>query len=248
MSQTYQSGCLRVRMPTPEGAASPCAVLINVGGGLTGGDRLSQSVAWDEGAEAAVTTQAAEKIYKSAGGQVEIDTRLTVAAGARAEWLPQETILFDRARMDRRLSVDMAADARFLGIESMVLGRAAMGETVKDAGLRDSWRIVRGGRLIYADVQALQGGRIDSLMDRAAVGAGARAMAVIVCVGEHSAALLEPLRRVLDGATGRAAASAWNGMLVARFLAPDGQALKGDLSCALSVLRADRPLPRVWSC
>ena len=141
----------------------------------------------------------------------------------------------------------MTEDAHFLGVESVVLGRAAMGETVKDAVLRDSWKITRAGRLIYADVLSLSG-PIDRMMDRAAVGGGARAMAVVVCVGPGSAALLAPAREALAKTRCRAAASAWNGILVVRFLAADGQTLKNDVAPVLSALRGDLPLPRVWSC
>ena len=57
----------------------------------------------------------------------------TSGAGARLDWLPQETILFDAARLERRLEVDLAADARLTALETLVLGRAAMGETVRPA-------------------------------------------------------------------------------------------------------------------
>ena len=67
-----------------------------------------------------------------------------------AEWLPQETILFDRCAMDRRLEVELAEDAWFLGVETLVFGRAAMGETVEHAWLRDVIRVRRGGRLVVA--------------------------------------------------------------------------------------------------
>ena len=67
MAEAFQSGCLRARMPTPHGGAVPCAVVLNTSGGLTGGDRLVQSVRWDEGAAATVATQAAEKTYRSLG-------------------------------------------------------------------------------------------------------------------------------------------------------------------------------------
>ena len=35
-----------------------------------------------------------------------MDVRLEVGDGARLAWLPQETILFDRARLARRIDVD----------------------------------------------------------------------------------------------------------------------------------------------
>jgi len=128
-----------------------------------------------------------------------------------------------------------------------VLGRTAMGERVSEGLLRDSWRIRRDGRLIFADAQRLEG-PIEAAMTRRAIGAGARALAVLVHVSGGAAARLAGLREALAGAAGRAAASAWNGMLVARFLAPDGMTLRADLGRALAALRGGRPAPRVWTC
>lgn len=245
LDESYQSGCLRAR--THPGGDGANVVLINTGGGLTGGDRLAQRFVWQADASATVAGQAAEKIYRSAGGPVRIDTRLEVAAGADAEWLPQETILFNQAWLDRRMEIELAPGARLLAFEAIIFGRAAMGETVSHGGFTDRWRVRRGGKLIYADAQHLSG-PIDALMDRAAVGAGARAMALILCAWDGVGALLEAVRAVLRLAGGRAAASAWNGLLSVRLMARDGQTLKRDAAAVLAVLRGGAPLPRVWTC
>ncbi len=243
----YQGGCLRFRMPRLSPRESPSAVLINTSGGLAGGDRLTQRIDWGAGSAAIVTTQAAEKIYRAVDEPAIIDTRLHVGAGARAEWLPQESIVFDRARLVRDTQVRLSADADFLGIEAVVLGRTAMGELVETGLLGDRWRIWREGRLIYADALKLDG-RIDDLMRRPAIGAGARAMAVIIAARPGAATLLAPLRLALEGARGTVAASSWNGMTVARLLAGDGAILRHDVLLTLASLREGRPLPRVWSC
>jgi urease accessory protein len=78
-----------------------------------------------------------------------------LARRARLLWLPQETLLFDGARLERRLFVDMAGDAELLLVESLVFGRLAMGEAAIDARLEDSWRIRRAGRLVFADATRL---------------------------------------------------------------------------------------------
>lgn len=243
----YQGGCLKFRMPAVAPRETPSAVLINTSGGLAGGDRLVQRIDWGTRSAALVTTQAAEKIYRALDEPATIDTRLHVGEGARAEWLPQESIVFDRARLARDTQVRLAADADFLGIEAVVLGRTAMGETVKTGLLSDRWRIWRDGRLIYADALRLDG-PIDDLMHRPAIGGRARAMAVIIAVGPSAAALLAPLRLALEDARGMAAASSWNGMTVTRLLAGDGAVLRHDVLLALASLREGRPLPRVWSC
>lgn len=243
--RSYQSGCLRLRLV--EDGEDPCAVLVNTAGGVAEGDSLDQRFAWDDDARATVTTQAAEKIYRALTQGCVISTRHTVARGAQAEWLPQETILFDSCRLRRDAQIMLADDSTFLGVEALVLGRAAMGETVTSGSVRDRLRIWRSGRLIYADTLALEGD-IAALMDRAAVGGGSRAMAVIVHASSRAAALRDPVREALRGASGNTAASSWNGLLAVRLLAPDGETLRHDIAPALAVLRDDRPLPREWRC
>jgi urease accessory protein len=85
-------------------------------------------------------------------------------------------------------------------------------------------------------------------MQRPAIGAGARAMAVIIHASSRAASLLGKVREALEGALGQAAATCWNDMLVTRLLARDGAILRHDMLRALSVLRRGRAMPRVWSC
>lgn len=251
----YQSGSLRLRLPRASAGSPPEAVLINTGGGLVQGDLFRQRVTWEASTAATLVSQAAEKVYRAdasdpwgeAGVEARVESRLEVGAGASAEWLPQETILFNHARLSRDMQVRLDASSRFLGVEAVVLGRTAMGETMDDGLLDDRWRIWRDGRLIYADALRLEG-PVDALMGRAAIGGGARATAVLIHVSTQASALLAPVREALDGALGLAAASAWNGMLVVRLLAPDGAVLRHDLNRALPALRDGRAPPRVWSC
>lgn len=248
-----QEGCLKVRFPRVEPDAWATAVTLNTSGGIAGGDRLALAFAAGEGAQACVAAQAAERFYRSVpgGAPSEVRTRLTVAPGGAIEWLPQETILFDRCALDRRLEVDLAPDAWFLGVESLVFGRAAMGERVQQAWLRDLIRVRRGGALVLHDAIRLDG-TVDAMLGRAAIGGGAGAVATLVHVAPDAEAKLEAVRAALTTRDGcdatQAAASAWNGMLVARFLASDSAALRRSVTALLSVLRGSRPLPRVWMC
>lgn len=246
--RTFQSGCMRVRIPRADhDDAAPCAVLINTAGGLAEGDRIGQRIHWGAGSVATVATQAAEKVYRAIAHGSDVATLLQVDRGASAEWLPQETILFDRARLRRDTRILLAGDVTFLGLEAIVLGRHAMGETTRTGRLDDRLRIWRDGRLIYADVLALDGD-IERLMASAATGGGGGAMAVLVHASDRAASALAPVREALANARGHAAASAWNGLLTVRFLAPDGEILRHDITAALAVLREGRPLPRVWRC
>ncbi|MFD1697539.1 urease accessory protein UreD [Roseibium aestuarii] len=246
LDDLYQAGATKVRLPKIH-EPRPVAVFINTAGGITGGDRLSYSAGTGEGAEATLTTQAAERAYRRSTGVGRVETRLTAAAGSTLEWLPQETILFDRSALARRLHVDLTGDARFLALESTVLGRTAMGESVDEVLFRDSWRIRRDGRLIFADEIRLEGNSRE-ILKGAATGDGALAFASLVDCRPDAEDHLARARSALEAAARpglRAAASAWNGVLAVRLVGRDGRCLRDGLMAFLEAYRA-RALPRVW--
>ena len=98
-----------------------------------------------------MATPAAEKIYRSDGALAEFAVNLTLGAKARLDWLPQETILFNEARLSRTLHVELAPDAELLAVEAVLFGRAAMGDHFTHGNFHDRWRIRRDGRLLFAD-------------------------------------------------------------------------------------------------
>ena len=242
LARLYQEGAAKIRLPATFTDEME-AVLINTAGGLTGGDRLSWTLEAGEGSRLVATTQACEKIYKATAGTAAIAATLAVGRGARLDWLPQETILFDRAALARSLTVTLAEEAEFLAVEAVCLGRTAMGETVASGCFRDRWRILRGGRLIHADDLRLEG-PVAARAGLPAVLAGHAAFATLLYCGPRAEAHLARLRGLLAGAM--AGASAWQGKLVARLVAPDGHALRKILVPAISALREDATLPKVW--
>lgn len=238
-----ERGGLRVRLPRVDGMAE--AVLINTGGGMAGGDTARLRIAVGPGAALTVATQSAEKVYRSDGATTGVHVDLTLGGGSTLHWLPQETILFQGARLSRTLTADMPAGASLLIAEALVLGRLAMGETMTEGRLRDRWRIRRAGRLAFAEDLALDG-PISERLARPALGGGARAAATLLLVSADAEASLDDVRAAIgDGV--EAGASAWNGLLVARYLSRDPALLRGALVRSLQVLRGT-PMPRVWQC
>ncbi|NRQ15875.1 urease accessory protein UreD [Ensifer sesbaniae] len=247
IAELYQEGCAKIRLPKTFDASME-AVLINSSGGLTGGDRIVWEVAAGAGTDVTVTTQACEKIYKASADTVAVATRIEVAAGARVDWLPQETILFDHASLSRSLDVELAADATFLAVEAVLLGRKAMGEVVHAGLFRDRWRVRVEGKLLHADNLALSG-EIASLGQRRAVLDGASAFATLLYVGPDCEPLLPRLRSLLDGEAGAGISHFQvdgRDKLVARFVAPDGFALRKILIPIISHLRKQKTVPKVW--
>src|SRR3981189_572188 len=97
----HESGSLRVRFPLPE-AEGLSAVFVNTAGGIAGGDRFDIDIAVGEGSRLAVTTAAAEKVYRAQGPAAAVNIALEAAAGVDAAGSLQEPLLFDRARGQRR--------------------------------------------------------------------------------------------------------------------------------------------------
>ena len=243
LADMHEAGGVRLKLPRGDHCQ---AVMVNVGGGLTGADRLDVALALDVGAEATFTTQSAEKIYRADGGETAVDARVALGAGAALIWAPQETLLFEGARLRRRLTITMAPDASLTLIESVVFGRLAHGEISADSHVRDSWRVSRGGALLIAEETHVAGARV---LDRAALGGGARASATLILVGRHAAPALEPLRalfeaRAEDGV--EAGVSLIEDRLFARALSRDPARLRSVLREAI-IASTGRALPRVWN-
>ncbi|ACS40974.1 urease accessory protein UreD [Methylorubrum extorquens] len=241
-----ESGPLRLRCPRRGAERMLEGVLVNTGGGIACGDVFTVSVTVEPGGACVLTTTAAEKIYRSDGPCAEIVNRVSVGAGGRLDWLPQETILFDRARLVRRFEAELAPDASLLVAEIAVLGRAARGESLEEALFEDRWRIRRDGRLVYADSLRLDGA-VTALMDRRAIGGGARALATILDLSPRAEGRLDEARALLDTlpAQVEAGASAWNGHLAVRMLAPTVAPLRDAAARFLAAWRG-QPMPRVW--
>ncbi len=243
----YQEGAAKVRLPKVDGADRPEAVLINTAGGVTGGDRFQFDIQCEAKAKAVITSQASEKVYRSLGADAVINTHLKVGSGAELEWLPQETILFHGGRLRRETTVRLSGNARFLGLEAMVFGRTAMGETVREGAVHDRWRVYRQNKLLFADDMRLEGD-IAKRLNQPFLAGGHRAIATLIYAAadaQEVASTIQSLKRSEAGVFG---ASAWEGVMVARFLNVTGQKLRGDLTLVLDAIRSGRRLPKVWWC
>jgi urease accessory protein len=236
----HQEGSAKVFLPRIH-APVPEVVFLNTAGGLTGGDRLSFSLSLGRGAQATGTTQTAERAYASRSGRAKMEVSLTVGQGAALDWLPQETILFDRSTLRRRTRADLEGDARLVLAEMVVLGRAAMGETLEQLSLDDLREVTRDGLPVLVEPLRLTDATLRA--GSAALG-GMRAIATVALVARGAEDALGAVRAALAEGV-EAAASAWNGKLVVRLAGPDLRPVKRAVALVLNVIRG-RPLPRVW--
>lgn len=257
LDSLHQQGSTKLLFPRNPDATNPAmnAVMLNTGGGITGGDRFALSATASSGCHLVMTTQAAERIYRAQPDEVgHVQTDLQVETGARLDWLPQETILFNGAALDRRLHIDLAADARLLMVEPVIFGRAEMGETVHDLRFWDRVDIYRDGVLVFADRTHITGDCAMHLAGPAtggdtgvgadgSAGGGAGAMASLVYAAPDAARFLDAARGLMPHTGGVSLIR--DGVLFARLLAHDGFILRQSLLPLIDLLSA-APLPRTW--
>lgn len=226
LTDLHQAGCMKLIFPKrfrPDAEA----VLVNTAGGITGGDQLSLSATIEPNAALTITTQAAERIYKAQGTDPgHVTTDIIAQDGAQLRWLPQETILFDRAALDRKLTINLAEKATALVVETLVFGRALMGETLSKLHLRDKIMINRSGKPLYRDAIALDGNPTTHLA-RPATAEDAGAVSTLIYSAPDAANHLAPIRTALPKTAG--ASMITDDTLVLRLLAPDSFTIRTHL-------------------
>jgi len=238
----HESGSLRVRFPSPE-AEGLSGVFVNTAGGIAGGDRFEIDITAGEGARLTLTTAAAEKVYRASGPAAQLNIALKAEAGSHLAWLPQETILFDRARISRRIDIELAENASLLLCEIVVFGRAAMGERMLHGEFVDRWRMRRGGKLVFAETIRLDGDIGEKLARPAIANGGVAIGTALIVPGDE--ALVDRIRQAAESFGGEVGISAWNGFAMARFCAQDAARLRADMMAVLGCA-SGLALPRLW--
>jgi urease accessory protein len=231
-----EAGSAKCRMPR----GTSDAILINTSGGLAGGDAVHIKADVGSGASLTLTTQAAERIYRTLGPAAEVRVTLSVAKAATLLWMPQESIFFEGSSLMRSMDVEVAEGATFLAVEPMVFGRHEMGERVKHASVIDHWDVKQNGRLVHAerfrlgpDWPTSKAGFADKL-----------ATASVLFMSPKAESLIDPVRNALGPNDG---ASFWNGKLVARLLARDGFHLRKTLIQVLCACVGREAVPKCWT-
>ncbi|MBV9569203.1 MAG: urease accessory protein UreD [Hyphomicrobiales bacterium] len=243
----YRMRLMGARRAATRHGGAPCeGGIVNTGGGMAGGDHLSIEIEAGERADIILSTPAAERIYRSSGPDTLIHVALQLKARSRLAWMPQETILFRGARLTRHFDVNMDASATLIISEATVFGRLAMGETPGLGLFSDRWRIRRDDRLLHAEDTRLDGD-IGRLLARPALGNGARAIATVLMASPEAEDRLDAVRRTLvESSRCEGGASAWNGMLIGRFIAKNPVDLRVALVRFLLVMLEGK-LPRLWT-
>jgi len=250
--EVFQKSPIRILFPSTDGSAVEEAVLINTAGGIAGGDRLEISVTAMGSGSIAVTSQAAERVYRALDQPAHISTRLKACETAQLAWLPQETIVFNWARVSRETAIDLSSGAELLALEWLVLGRAAHGEEMIGGHITDSWRVKKDGRLIWADSFRVTD-EVFRHLHRKALLSNYKAIGTLIYFGPCLDRRLEFLRDIAPSLECYCAATLVGGLIVVRFAANESSVLKLALRSFLQ--RFSRELgpgpfrvPKMWSC
>jgi urease accessory protein len=247
----YQKFPTRIMLPTIGDGAVMEAVVVNAAGGIAGGDRLEFEVTALGDAIVAVTSQAAEKIYRALDQPARVVTKLKGCDAAKLAWLPQETIIFDSARIRRQTEIDLGADAELMALEWLVLGRAAHGEEVVRGHIGERWLVRRDGRLVWADSLLIAEETFAHLRRRALL-SDCKAIGTLLYVGPDLDRRLELLRDVAQSLLCHCAATMVNGLIIVRLAAAASSELRIALMCLLQHFGgADASpfrVPKMWSC
>jgi len=248
----YQQSPVRVLFPKTGDDWAQEAVLVNTSGGVAGGDRLQLSVTALCGASIAVTTQAAEKIYRALNESAYITTQLNVDNAAKLAWLPQETIVFNHARLRRRMQIEISPGSELLALECLVLGRAARGETLSAGTIVDTWQVRKHGRLQWGDTFRLTD-EVFAHISRKALLWDSTALATLLYFGSNLEEILQLIRAQAVSFDCQCGATLVGGMIVARLAARSSFELKGALRNVLQKLSEEHApgpfrVPKMWSC
>jgi urease accessory protein len=248
----FQRSPIRIMFPRVGGGAVEEAVLINTAGGIAGGDQLECAVTALANASIAVTSQAAEKVYRALSEPARIATKLKACEAGKLAWLPQETIVFNWGRLSRKTEIDLSSGAELLALEWLVLGRVAHGEEMVGGHITDSWRVKKDGRLIWADTfHATE--EIFPRLHRKALLSDSKAVGTLIYFGPYVETRLEFLRDIAPSLECQSAATSVGGLIIVRFAAK----VSSDLRLALRSLlqQFSRELgpgpfrvPKMWSC
>lgn len=252
LSRLHHFGPLRVQKPLyPESPMRADVLVLHPPAGIAGGDILDIELHAGAGAQARLTTPGAAKWYRSRGPLARQATRLHVADDAALEWLPQENIVFDGARVDSRLHIDAAPRARLCGWDLWMLGRRTAGERFTRGEWRQCTELRHGGRLTWAERVRLDAG--DPIFDSPLGWNGARAIGSLWALGlPADDSLLDACRAVRAPGVHLGITRFGHGLWLARALGESVERLRGALTRVWLLLRGALcgapPLPpRIWA-
>lgn len=162
---------------------SLCLMMLNTGGGILGGDRLSTTIDFGEQASAVLITASAGKVYRTADAPASQHVSISLGPGAAVEFLPDHLIPHPGARLRQSVRVQMAPGSRAIIYDAIAAGRIGRGERWRFGELSLETIVSRGPAPLYINRSRIIPEANDP--DRLGLAEGFNYLASIVVVGEH---------------------------------------------------------------
>jgi urease accessory protein len=252
LAHRSHTGPLRVQRDLyPEGAHTCHTIVVHPPGGVAGGDALELRVSLEAHCGALLTTPGAGKWYGSTGAWASQRLAFDVGPGAVLEWLPQETILYDRARADMTTCVSLHEGAAYVGWEILCFGRTAVGERFAQGALRQRLEIMQGGAPLWIERARLEGG--DPLLESPVGLAGNTVSGTMVAAGiDIPDDVLTECRRVPVRDSALGGITRLPRLALARYLGNSGEDARDYFTRLWSALRpvlkgCEAVTPRIWA-
>jgi urease accessory protein len=234
----------------PEGPDVCHTLILHPPGGIAGNDTLAVDLKLNEGARVLITMPGATKWYRTEDAPATQKLNAKVGAGATLEWLPPETIVFDRAAVRMQTSIDLDG-GNYLGWEVLCLGRTASGETYDAGDIRQATEISVAGELVWSERCRLNGG--SRLLAAPAGLNGAPVSAILLAAGQTVVPeLVAKCREIKLEGPARNGITAMPKIFIARYLGHSSEQAKCYFIDLWRLLRpcfteCEAVTPRIWT-
>lgn len=220
--------------------------LLHPPGGIVAGDSLAIDVTLAKGSEVLLTTPAAGKCYRSDNRTAEQSVSLMIGDQSALEWLPQETIVYDGARLRSDMRIDLGRAARLIGWDMLVFGRPSAEEIFDSGEVYSGWRMLKSGQPFHTERMLLDSAAVKSNWGLQGCSSCGTLFAVPATVKA-----LERVRELIGDAPGRGV-TLIDDVLICRAIDARADRLRAFFQTVWAVLRpdvlqrADLP-PRIWA-
>lgn len=151
ISSCYYEGALKLTRPVYLEENSPSLYLIHVGGGYVDGDTYITSLAVEDGAELAVTTQSSTKVYRTPKKPVYQRMDVRLGKGSVLEFIPDPLIAYEGARFIQETSVQLEEESCLFFSDIITPGWAEDGSFFQYDWIRSKLKVFNGEKLLIFD-------------------------------------------------------------------------------------------------
>lgn len=186
--KTESFGVLRLMQPLYLDDSGQVAYIIMNPGGALFGEKYQLTVEVHPDASLLLSSQSATRIHKTPGDPAEQEIVCSIGAGARLEYIPDQTIAYRDADFRQHMKITIAPDAQGFFAEDITPGWSPDGThfTYANVHQRIDVRSSEHERLVFADNLRIQPEQIGDALFGLGYLEGYTHMASILILGQHT--------------------------------------------------------------